>query len=184
MNRARSVAFLFLLLLHSSAVNSAWADALFRPDSSCTRSFIYRNRTYPVDSSRKLDGEGLRFLLKKQGQAEQLLNDYQGKLKSSFIPGYVSTLGFASIIGGTIYSGAISSPLGQRDTRYAFLFTGIFLVVAGYAYGQYAIKDKEKTLEKAVESYNDAVPAPDRIRVELTPLPTGTGGEIKTQVPF
>ncbi len=176
--------FSILAVLHSSVVNPAWADSLFKPDGTCTRSFIYRNRTYPVDSSRKLDGEGMRFVLKKTSQSEEMLNDYQSRLKTSFIPAYVGSLGLATAIGGSIYAGTISNQLGNRDTRNGFLFGGLFLAIAGYGYGQFALKQKEKTLEKAVETYNDAVPEPERVRIDLMPLPTGSGGEIKTQVPF
>ncbi|MBI3544551.1 MAG: hypothetical protein HY075_14870, partial [Deltaproteobacteria bacterium] len=86
--------------------------------------------------------------------------------------------------GGSLYASTKASPLGNRDTRNTFLFSGLLLAITGYGYGQYALKAKEKMLEKAVETYNDTVPEPERIRVELMPLPTGDGGEIKTQVPF
>lgn len=113
-----------------------------------------------------------------------MLDDYQNRLKLSRIPGFVGTAGLALAVGGSLYSATIASPLGNRDTRTAFLFGGILLAVVGYGYGQYALKAKEKVLEKAIDTYNDAVPEPERIRVDLTPLPTGTGGEIKTVVPF
>lgn len=131
-----------------------------------------------------MDAEGMRFVLKKNSQSEQMLNDYQSKLKTSYIPAYTASLGIAMAIGGPLYASTLQSPLGQRDTRALLLFPGIFLAVASYAYAQYAIKVKEKTLEKAVEAYNDSAPAIDKVRVGLTPVSTGTGGEIKTQVPF
>lgn len=174
---------LFTLGILSHSI-SASADSLFKPDNSCTRSFIYRNRSYPVDSSRKLDAEGLRFLLKKNPDAETLLNSYQNQLNASLIPAYTGALGIAMAVGGPLYAATLHSPLGQRDTRNVFLYSGIFMVAASYLYGQWAVSHKEKTLEKAVETYNDAVPEPERIRVELTPLPSGNGGEIKTQIPF
>lgn len=185
---AFQVRFLAIFLLHPFILNSAQAaepTGLFRPDSACSRSFIYRNRTYPVDSSRKQDGEGLRFLFKKNLDSEALLNDYQSQIKASFIPAYVGTFGILlAAIGGGIYASSLQSELGQRDTRNVLLPVGLLLTIGGYAYGQYAIKEKEKTLEKAVKTYNDAVPELERIRIELTPLPSGNGGEIKTQVPF
>lgn len=145
---------------------------------------MYRNRTYPLDSSRKLDGEGLRNVFKPVPQAEAMLNDYQSRLRSSSIPAYTATLGIAMAIGGPIYANSRETYLGQRDTRYAFLLSGLFLVVASYAYGQFAIVQKEKTLEKAVDTYNDSVPDQERIRVDLRPVTDGTGGEIRTLVPF
>lgn len=171
------------------------AEALFKADGSCSRSFIYRNRTYPLDSSRKLDGEGLRQLFTperaktardgaKFSQAEVMLNDYQSRLKSSNWPAYLGTAGLVATIGGSIYANTLTTPLGQRDTRYTFILSGLFMVVSSYAYGQFALVQTEKTLEKAVDTYNDAVPNVDRIRVDLGPASTGTGGEIKTQVPF
>lgn len=126
----------------------------------------------------------MRFVLKKSSEAEVLLNDYQGRLRSRSLPAYMGTVGLVLAVGGPLYAGTISSPLGQRDTRNITLFTGLFLAVAGYGYGQFLLKQKEKTLEKAIDTYNDAVPESERIRVDLMPLPSGTGGEIKTQVPF
>ena len=191
-----AVILIFSLIFHVlTAPNARAAEALFKADGSCSRSFIYRNRTYPLDSSRKLDGEGLRQLFTpehartardggKFSQAETLLNDYQAQLRASNWPAYVGTLGIVAAIGGSIYANTLTTPLGQRDTRYTFILSGLFLVVSSYAYGQIAIVQKEKTLEKAVDTYNDAVPNVDRIRVDLGPVSTGTGGEIKTEVPF
>lgn len=164
--------------------NAQAAEPLFKGDGACTRSFVYRNRTYPLDSSRKLDGEGLRTVVKTVSQSETLLNDYQTRLKSSSVPAYTATFGIAAAIGGSIYSNSIESNLGRRDTKYAFLLSGLFLTVASYAYGQFAIVQKEKVLEKAVNTYNDSVPEVERIRVDVAPLSDGSGGEIKTQVPF
>ncbi len=113
-----------------------------------------------------------------------MLNDYQSRLKTSFIPAYIGSFGLALAIGGSLYAGTKGNPLGNRDTRNAFLFSGLFLAFGGYGYGHFIAKEKEKTLEKAIENYNDAVPEPERIRVDLMPLPSGTGGEIKTSVPF
>lgn len=126
----------------------------------------------------------MRFILKSQTHSEVLLNDYQSRLKASYLPAYIGTAGLALAIGGPLYAGTISNPLGQRDTRNVTIFAGLFLAIAGYGYGQYALKEKEKTLEKAINTYNDAVPEPERIRVDLLPVSNGTGGEIKTQVPF
>jgi hypothetical protein len=166
-------------------VQPVWAaDALFKADGTCSRSFVYRNRTLPLDSSRKLDGDGLRQVFKKVPQAEAMLNDYQSRLKSSRWPAYVGTLGIATAVGGAVYAGTLQSSLGQRDTRYAFLLSGLFLAVAAYSYGQYAIVQKEKVLEKAVNTYNDAVPGVDRITVDFGPVTTGTGGQVQTIVPF
>ncbi|MEW6055375.1 MAG: hypothetical protein AB1540_02075 [Bdellovibrionota bacterium] len=112
------------------------------------------------------------------------MNDYQGRLKTSLIPAYVGTFGGLLVLGGgIIYSDNVPSNVGRRDTRYAFMLSGLFLVLAGYGYGQYALKEKEKALEKAVKIYNDSVPAPERVRVTVTPTGDG-GGEIKTEVPF
>ncbi len=177
-------AFFCLLFFHSLFATSVRADSLFKPDGTCARSFIYRNRSYPVDSSRKLDGEGMRFVLKKSSQAETLLNDYQSRLKSSFAPAYVSTAGILIAITGPLYASSLKLGQDQKWTRLGTIIGGVFLAVGGYAYGQYALNQKEKTLEKAVETYNDAVPEPERVRIDLMPLPTGSGGEIKTQVPF
>jgi len=163
---------------------SIWAaEKLFKPESTCVRSYIYRNRSFSVDSSRKMDGEGLRQVLTKNPDAEALLNDYQGRLRASYIPAYTATLGAAMAIAGPLYAGTIKSLEGQSDTRALIMWPGIALLVGSYLYGQYALWRKEKTLENAVETYNHAVSDTDRIRVELTPTARGTGGEVKTLVP-
>jgi len=162
----------------------AWADTLFKPEGACSRSFIYRNRTYAVDSSRKLDGEGLRPVIKKNAQSEDLLNNYQTSLKSQRWTAYTGSLGLVMAAGGSIYANTLKNPIAQRDTRNMLLFPGLFLAVGSYVYGQLAIRNNEKTLEKAVDTYNDSAPTTEKIRVGLAPLSNDTGGEIKTQVPF
>lgn len=87
-------------------------------------------------------------------------------------------------VGGPLYASTLRTDLGRRDTRAVLFFSGLFLLIASYTYGQYAIKRKEKTLEKAVSNYNDSAPILEKVQVGLTPVSTGTGGEIKTQVPF
>lgn len=124
------------------------------------------------------------MVLKSNSQAEEMLNDYQNRLKLSRISGYVATFGLALALGGTLYSTSVHGALGNRDTRAGFLFSGLLLAVGGYGYGLFALKEKEKVLEKAIETYNDSAPEPEKIRVNLVPVPTGTGGEVKTIVPF
>jgi hypothetical protein len=175
--------FIIAAVLHLVAFNSV-AFALFKPDGTCARYFIYRNRTYPVDSSRKLDGEGLRFLLKNNNQSEVMLNDYQSRLRAPRFTAFTGLLGVALLIGGPLYASHITSELGRSDTRLAFIIGGSVLLAGSYFYGRHLVEEKEKTLEKAVGTYNDAVPEAEKIRVEITPAPTGTGGEIKTLVPF
>lgn len=126
----------------------------------------------------------MRSVFKTVPQSEAMLNDYQSRLRSSSIPAYTATLGIVMAIGGPIYANSRTTYLGQRDTRYAFLLSGLFLVVASYAYGQFALVQKEKTLDKAVNTYNDSVPDLERIRVDVRPITDGSGGEIRTQVPF
>ncbi len=181
-----TVKFLLLLgqiLLASHTHVALGADGLFNPDSTCSRSFIFQNKTYPVDSNRKQDGEGLRFVLKKNSQSEAMLNDYQGQLKSATLPAYIGTLGLAMAISGRFLAGTKNDP-GRRDTTYALVYPGILLAVSSYIYAQLGIKSKESVLEDAVNNYNTTASEKEKIRVDLLPLPTGDGGEIKTQVPF
>lgn len=113
-----------------------------------------------------------------------MLNNYQSALSASKIPAYTGSLGIALAIGGPLYASTLSSPVGKDDTRKIFLFSGITLAIGSYFFGQWALHSKEKTLEKAVDTYNDAMPEPERIRIQLTPLPTGDGGEVKTYLPL
>lgn len=130
-----------------------------------------------------MDGEGLRMVLKNNSQSEAMLNDYQSQLKSATLPAYLGTLGLALAISGRFYAGTLNDP-GRRDTQMLMVYPGLALAIGSYIYAQLNIKKKENILEDAVNKYNAAAPEKERIRVDLLPLPTGDGGEIKTQVPF
>ena len=171
-------------LLHLLFATAGYADTLFKPETNCTRSYIYRNRTFPVDSSRKPDAEGLRHVLRKNSQSEYLLNRYQSSLKASNIPAYFGTGGAIGLAVGLIYASKIESPLGKRDTKTIVLPLGIGMILGSYFFGQYFISSNQKTLEKAVDTYNDAAEEKERIQVGFTPMTNGDGGQIKTIVPF
>lgn len=139
---------------------------LFKPETSCSRFFIYRNRAYPMDSSRKQDGEGLRFLLKKQPQSEALLNEYQNTLKYSRWPAYFGSLGLLIAIGGSIASVyLVQPPKDQKPARMISIASGITLLLASYAYGQHIIYMNEKRLQEALTTYNAQIDAKDRIQL-------------------
>lgn len=157
---------------------------LFEPEAGCIRTYTYKNKTYPADSSRKTDGEGLRGVFKNNSEAERLLNDYQSNIKRLRWPSYFGGVGVASMLAGLIYSEQLQTQLGRRDTRLTMIGGGGFLVIASYLYGQYARSSNEKTLEKAVDTYNDSVGEEEKIQVNLTPLTHEAGGKIQTIVPF
>ncbi len=163
---------------------TATTSRLYKPTNQCARSYIYRNREYPVDSARKLDAEGLRPVFKKFSEPTSLLDDYQAQLRTSYIPAYVGSAGLALALGGTIYASQLKTPLGQRDTRYSFLFAGALLAVSSYAYNQFLFTKKERTLAKAVDTYNNLAPDSEKISVQITPNSNVDGGEIRTLVPF
>ncbi|MBI2606311.1 MAG: hypothetical protein HYW49_09555 [Deltaproteobacteria bacterium] len=165
---------------------TASADTLLKPEGNCARSYIYRSRTYPVDSSRKLDGEGLRPVLRKNADSETLLNSYQTGLKTTRVPAYFGTLGLVALIGGPIYAAALDEnhPVGKHDIRRVALLGGVGVLVGSYFFGKYVIHNNEKNLEKAVQTYNDSASGMEKIQVGFTPLSTGDGGQIKTIVPF
>lgn len=157
---------------------------LFQPDFSCTRSYIYHNRAHQVDSGRKQDGEGLRPLFTKNQQSLSLLNTYQNQAKKNYWPAWTASFGAGLLVGGNIYANSLSSPVGQSDTRLLFVSAGVFFIVSSLLYGQFAVKAREKTLQSAIDHYNDSAPQTEKIKVFLTPVVTGTGGEVKTLVPF
>ncbi len=170
-----------MLLLYPT---QSLADALFKPDHTCARSFIYRNRTHAMDSSRKLDAEGLRIVLKKHAQSEQLLNLYQNNLKASKWPAYIGSAGLGIALGGFIYANTLENPKDQTIARYSALAVGFAIAFGAYSYGQYAIKNNDRILENAVARYNKDVNKEEKIQVKFAPTTTGLGGEIKTEVPF
>lgn len=157
---------------------------LFEPEAGCVRTYIYKNKTYPADSSRKADGEGLRNLLKSNPDAEIFLNKYQSNIKRLRWPAYFGGIGVASMIGGLVYSEQLQTQLGRRDTRLAMIGGGGLLILASYAYGQFARSSNEKTLEKAINLYNGSVREEEKIQVNLTPLSHEAGGKVQTIVPF
>jgi|GEM_PF-1725517 len=157
---------------------------LFEPDGGCVRHYTYKNKTYPADSSRKPDGEGLRKLFKKSPQAEEMLNNYQSRLTTLRWPAITGSIGVASMITGVIYASQLDTQLGRRDTRLVMIGAGASLILASYAYGQLGRHLNEKNLEKAVETYNDSVPKEERIQVSITPTENVSGGMIQTLVPF
>ncbi|MGE4231862.1 MAG: hypothetical protein AB7F43_00900 [Bacteriovoracia bacterium] len=181
----------FLALHWQTAVASEFSStALFKPDINCTRSFIYKNSTYPLDSNRKQDGEGFRFLAKKNSQSEAMLNDYQKSRIFASWTAYTGTLGAITLIAGNIYSSALIDEPGKTDTRYISIGVGAFLVLGSYIIGQLSIANNEKKLMKAIDNYNNGVSDSEKIRVGLTPLGSNMvegsekGGAIQTQMKF
>lgn len=157
----------------------------FSSEANCIRHYIYKGCTYAVDSSRKMDGEGLRVVLRKYSPSEEMLNTYQKNLQSSKIPAYFGTVGLLSIIIGPIYASTLDeSPLGKRDTRYVTLLGGASVLLGSYFWGITNINRNEARLSSAVSDYNNAVDRSEQIQVNFTPTQSGTGGEIKTIVPF
>lgn len=156
----------------------------FKCQTNCTRNFIYRGRTFSVDSSRKMDGEGLRRALKTNPQSEEILNRYQSNLKVSRITAYTGTFGLLTFIGGPLYSTQIENPTARNDVRKVSLYAGATLLIGSYLFGKWNYHSNERTLQSAVDVYNNAASQNDRITVDLTPTATGDGGQIKTIVPF
>ena len=175
---------LCVTLLTIFCIQSSRADTLFKAENNCLRSYVYRNRTFPVDSSRKMDGEGLRQVLRNSPQSEIMLNEYQGNLKSSKVPAYLGTVGLLVLVGGPIYASSLDSEIGASDTRTLSILTGAGILVSSYLFGKFSIKQNEAHLESAVEKYNQSVDKNEQINVSLSPTPMGDGGQIKTIVPF
>ncbi len=153
-------------------------------EANCIRHYIYKGRVYPVDSSRKMDGEGLRVVFKKYNPSEELLNSYQQNLRSSKIPAYFGTVGLLSLIIGPVYASTIDNTIGKRDTRYATIFGGASVLLGSYFWGIWNINRNENRLSSSVDQYNQAVDRAEQIQVNFTPTQTGDGGQIKTIVPF
>lgn len=157
----------------------------FSSEANCIRHYVYKGRTYAVDSSRKMDGEGLRVVLRKYSPSEEILNTYQKNLQSTKLPAYFGTVGLLSIIIGPIYAGTLEeSPLGRRDTRYVSLLGGAGILLGSYFWGITNINRNEARLADAVNDYNKSVDRAEQIQVNFTPTQSGDGGEIKTIVPF
>ncbi len=161
---------------------------LFKPEIYCSRSFIHKEQVYPLDSSRKQDGEGLRFLFKKNSESENLLDSYQkGRRSMGWYP-YVGSLGIATVIGGSIYAGTIEgTAIEQRNIRIAFLFGGLAIAAGSYWLSKKNMASNEKTLENAIDHYNDNAPESEKIRMNVAPLvgPDGEkGAMMQTEVGF
>ncbi len=132
-----------------------------------------------------MDGEGLRVVLRKNPDSEEILNSYQHHLRTSKIPAYFGTAGLLSLIIGPIYASTLDeSPLGKRDTRYISLLGGAGVLFGSYFWGIWNINKNEKRLVGAVDGYNQAIDRSEQIQVNFTPTPSGDGGQIKTIVPF
>lgn len=180
--------FLFLYLAHTLALaadspalppssqSTSVAQDLFKPAIFCSRMYVYKNQTYSMDSGRKQDGEGLRNIFKKDVKATQMLNEYQLQNKQiARWPAYFGSLGILTFVGGSLYANSLESKIDQRNLRYASILTGALITLGSYYYGQYSLKQNEKLLHKAIHQYNDAVPALERIQVELVPLTSNNG---------
>jgi hypothetical protein len=150
--------------LASPPVQPKRPGELFKPESSCSRFFVYRNQVYPLDSSRKQDGEGLRFVLSKNPKSLELLNDYQKTLRYSRWPAYVGSVGLVIAAGGAIFSTRIQPAEHQRPVRMISIASGISIMLASYAYGQHLMYVNESSLVEALAEYNQAAEAKDRIK--------------------
>lgn len=158
---------------------------LFKPEVSCTRYYSFRSRIYPADSSRKKDGEGLRQVLKSNPDAVALLNDYQATLKSPPWPAYIGTVGIATLIAGSLAAEHLGATKVRRNNiRWAFIGAGSSVILGSYFYSYRRMKNNEKTLDRAVDTYNNTAPPEDRIRVGFEPSEVGAGAQIKTEVKF
>lgn len=165
-----------LTLTHAQSINQIL--------SPCNRTFLYKGRTYSLDSSRNLDAEGLRFVFKNHAPSEELLNHYQQNYKLSVIPAYISTFGILTIIGTQIYANTMEAGRAQKNVRYIFSLSGLAIALGGYFYGQKRLGNQQATLEKAVEHYNLWANEKEKIQVNFSPTPEEKGGEVRTQVSF
>jgi hypothetical protein len=184
MNYLKYILFFLFFLTQNQAQALSTSTTDLKPTTNCVRSYVYRDRIYAVDSNRKLDGEGLRKVLKQNPESEMLLNQYQKNLKISKITAFTGTLGLATFIGGSIYTTQTQNAVAKKDIRKISLYGGLSVLGISYLVGKWNFYNNEKTLKKAVEKYNESVDNEYKIQVNFTPTSTYDGGQIQTIVPF
>lgn len=158
-------------------------SSLYQPQDNCTRFFLYRGEKRPMDSGRRDDGEGLRYLLKNNPESERLLNDYQKNIPFPTWLTVTSTTGFAIVLGGFLAAPSLAdSPTKARNIRAAFLGTGLILALGSYAYNQRRRSKNEEILKRAIDLFNESMPVDKKIQMGFEFDPMGKQGQIITEV--
>ena len=135
---------------------------------TCSRVATINYQEVLVDVSSRNRGEGLRYYLAKDPQANELLNEYQRNNKSSWKSAAMSTLGVGMILGALLRT---SNGNDESITGKNFLlFGGLTLITVNYFVSRTMEANNEQNLTQAVEEYNK------RNTPKIFFSPTNSGG--------
>ena len=135
------MAFFTLTLLISLSALSA---------ETCSRVAIINYQEVLVDAGSNKKGEGLRFYLERDTQAQELLDQYQEKNKPTVWGAATSTLGSFMIFSGLVQT----SRSDNSQNKNSLILGGGILVALSYLTSKTLQYNNEKLLKNSVEQYN------------------------------
>ena len=118
---------------------------------TCSRVAIINYQEVLVDTGSNTKGEGLRFYLQKDPNANKLLNEYQRKNKPYPLTTATSTLGSFMILGGLLQTDENTPGITNRET---LIYGGLLLSSISFLVSKTMQYNNEELLERAVEQYN------------------------------
>ncbi len=124
----------------------------------CERSFIYRKKTYELDSNTRQDAENLRPYFLNIPPALAELDTYQTNRLKLRNMAYLGTLGFLIMVVGGIGSGRIHNPDLASTIGTLSFWGGLGTTAFSIGYSGVSIVQNEKHLRNGIQLYNDAHP--------------------------
>jgi len=119
-------------------------------DETCSRVAVVNYQEILVDSGSSKKGEGLRFYLEKDPEAQKLLDEYQERNKPSTWSAATSTFGSFLIFSSLLQTNKTEG-FANRDT---LLYSGAILIAISYLTSKTLQYNNEVYLKQAVDQYN------------------------------
>ncbi len=138
---------------------------------TCSRTAIINYQEVLVDTNSAQKGDGLRFYLEKDQQAQDFLQKYQQGTRSNWLNAGLGTAGTLMILGGTL---ATDSQAGKRS----LMIAGASIIVLNFLVAKTLEHQNEKYLHRSIEEYNsrnlpriDYAPSGNRSKLDNAAAP-------------
>ncbi|MGE0614518.1 MAG: hypothetical protein AB7P04_02670 [Bacteriovoracia bacterium] len=132
----------------------------------CKREFVHQEKTYPIDSFHKQDGERLRPVIQEVPSAVAQLNAYQRNRRAATTANYVGTIGIGVALVGLILGRQLSGDTAVV-VRNISVLSGLAMTSGSLIYRFTILRSNENHLTQAVQNYNSARPN-DSIQLQFS----------------